>query len=138
MKDRLKYLFVMAGSATMLGVGRWLTPNAAGVGTHEQLGLPPCMFLKLTGIPCPSCGLTTSVSYAAHLQFGASFLTQPFGLLIFLLAFLSIPVAFVLLISPAMWKYKVPTKWSSTAMYAVLVGYGLAWMFKIWHMHGAG
>ncbi|MFQ3593493.1 MAG: DUF2752 domain-containing protein [Gemmataceae bacterium] len=28
--------------------------------THQQLGLPECGFLKGTGVPCPSCGLTTS------------------------------------------------------------------------------
>jgi hypothetical protein len=28
--------------------------------THTQLGLPPCTFYQLTGIPCPSCGMSTS------------------------------------------------------------------------------
>jgi len=30
--------------------------------THQQLGLPPCSFLEITGYPCPSCGMTTSFS----------------------------------------------------------------------------
>ena len=30
--------------------------------THQQLGLPPCTFLEVTGIPCPACGMTTSFS----------------------------------------------------------------------------
>jgi len=135
MKDRLKYVLAISGSAAMLGIGRVLTPNPRGIGTHEQLGLPPCMFLKLTGIPCPSCGLTTSVAYAAHLQFSASFVTQPFGLLIALIAFVSIPVAFVLLVSPSNWALRIPDRSSTLATYVLIAAYGLAWIFKISHMH---
>jgi hypothetical protein len=29
-------------------------------GTHTQMGLGECGFLKYTGVPCPSCGMTTS------------------------------------------------------------------------------
>jgi lysophospholipid acyltransferase (LPLAT)-like uncharacterized protein len=28
--------------------------------THRQLGFPRCTFYDLTGVPCPSCGMTTS------------------------------------------------------------------------------
>ena len=127
----------MAGSAAILGVGRVLTPNPSGVGTHEQLGLPPCMFLKLTGIPCPSCGLTTSVAYAAHLQFGASFMAQPFGLLIALIAFLTVPAALLLLFGPASWKAKIPHRSPSFVSYSLLAAYGVAWLFKITQMHSS-
>src|SRR5262249_12530118 len=30
------------------------------MGIHTQAGLPPCIFQLVTGVPCPSCGLTTS------------------------------------------------------------------------------
>jgi len=35
-------------------------------GTHRQLGLPPCALKLLTGLPCPSCGMTTSISLVMH------------------------------------------------------------------------
>jgi Protein of unknown function (DUF2752) len=37
-------------------------PNgeAAKMGVHQQLGLPPCTFQEVAQIPCPSCGMTTS------------------------------------------------------------------------------
>ncbi len=34
--------------------------------THLQLGLPPCTFRLVTGVPCPSCGMTTSFSLLMH------------------------------------------------------------------------
>jgi Protein of unknown function (DUF2752) len=30
------------------------------MGTHQQLGLPECNFKAMAGLPCPSCGMTTS------------------------------------------------------------------------------
>ncbi len=32
--------------------------------THRQLGLPQCTFKKVTGYPCPSCGMTSSFALA--------------------------------------------------------------------------
>jgi hypothetical protein len=34
--------------------------SAQAMATHRQLGLPPCTFQEVTGMPCPSCGMTTS------------------------------------------------------------------------------
>jgi hypothetical protein len=36
--------------------------SARLMGTHQKLGLPPCTFSEVTGVPCPSCGMTTSFS----------------------------------------------------------------------------
>lgn len=46
----------------MFIVAASLQPAAAGMGTHQQLGLPPCTTVALFGIRCPSCGMTTSWS----------------------------------------------------------------------------
>lgn len=48
---------------TLLIVARTLEPNAGGMGTHQQLGLPPCSSVSMWGMRCPACGMTTSWAY---------------------------------------------------------------------------
>jgi hypothetical protein len=55
----------------VFAVAAWLNPyNADGsprtLATHQQLGLPPCNFYVVTGLPCPSCGMTTSFALLLH------------------------------------------------------------------------
>lgn len=66
----------------MLAVGAWLEPSPDGHGTHAQLGLPACGWVQVLGKPCPTCGMTTAVSLAAHGRPVQSFLTQPAGFLV--------------------------------------------------------
>lgn len=66
----------------MLVVGAHLTPSPEGHGTHEQMGMPPCGFVIATGHPCPTCGMTTAVTLAAHRRPLQAILTQPFGALV--------------------------------------------------------
>jgi hypothetical protein len=68
--------------AGVLGIARWLTPDDRGFGTHEQLGLPPCAFRALVGIPCPSCGMTTSFAYAVRGRLLSAAWTNPGGCLL--------------------------------------------------------
>jgi hypothetical protein len=80
---RLVALAVAVGCLAILLIGVWLEPNGArGISTHTQLGLQPCQFEARLGIPCISCGYTTSVSYFAHGNVLASFYIQPMGFLI--------------------------------------------------------
>jgi len=79
---RWSYALLLLGVLVMVGVGLYLTPDPAGHGTHQQLGLPPCTIYYLTGRPCPSCGLTTSVSAILHGQFGLAWRANPMGFVI--------------------------------------------------------
>lgn len=75
-------LWAGAWAASMLSVlviASVLHPAHAGFGTHEQLGLPPCVWMSTFGEPCPTCGMTTAFTYAAHGSYWHSFLAQPFG-----------------------------------------------------------
>jgi hypothetical protein len=62
----------LSGSLGVLVLARLLTPHRSGLGTHMQLGIPPCAFLKLTTFPCPSCGLTTAFAHMARFDFVAA------------------------------------------------------------------
>lgn len=62
-----------------------LNPAERGLGTHQQLGLPPCSLRVLAGIRCPACGMTTSWSYFARGNWLASVNTNAGGFLLALL-----------------------------------------------------
>jgi hypothetical protein len=76
---RLRGLCVALPCLVTIAVGAWLLPRPEGYGTHEQLGLAPCTFLAKHGWPCPTCGLTTSVSATVHGQFTAAWRANAFG-----------------------------------------------------------
>jgi hypothetical protein len=63
----------------VLGVARWLTPSETGYGTHTQLGLPPCVMKEFLGIPCPSCGMTTSFAWTMDGNLGRALVANPAG-----------------------------------------------------------
>ncbi len=80
---------VVAGG--VLGLARRLEPDGRGFGTHEQLGLPPCSFLVLTGVRCPSCGMTTSFAYVVRGQLWSAARTNVAGGLLALVAIMLVP-----------------------------------------------
>ena len=55
---------ILAGGmlVSLLAVAAWLRPSPQGLGTHQQLGLPPCTMRVVLHLRCPSCGMTTSWS----------------------------------------------------------------------------
>lgn len=135
-QDRTRYLVGAGLSAALLLISRLLHPSADGVGTHRQLGLPPCAFLHFTGVPCPGCGLTTSVAHAARLHFYESIVTQPFGLVIFISAALSVPLSIYFI------RRRVPCaklnrlRGGNLVIYLTIALFILSWLYKIAAMKG--
>lgn len=125
------YIITIPCAAGILFIARFLRPSSSGVGTHEQLGLPACPFYHLTGLPCPSCGFTTSFAYGARFDLLHSFSANPAGFLLFLLTALSIPFCLVFLslrIVPRRVFQGIPIK---PIAYGYLLLLLLSWAYKL-------
>jgi hypothetical protein len=73
-----------------------LEPDPSGLGTHEQWGLPPCTLRQVLGVPCPSCGMTTSFAHFVRGQFFEAAKANTAGLLLAACCVVQIP-----------WSYKI-------------------------------
>ena len=120
-------LIVAGPCLAVIAVAWTLQPRSSGYGTHTQLGLPGCGILAKTGWPCPSCGLTTSVSASVHGQFAAAFRAQPFGLVLFMVLAAAVVVGLAQAITgkaifprPRLW-------WAIAGMGGMLAG----WLWKL-------
>ena len=83
------------GALAVLVLARVLEPDPRGFGTHTQLGLPPCAFAQLTGLGCPSCGLTTSFAHMARGQLTLALRAHGLGPLLFVLTVACVPLGVV-------------------------------------------
>jgi hypothetical protein len=83
---RVIALLIAAACGTVFVLAAIATPNPDGLGSHRTLGLARCEFLHRTGLPCPSCGMTTSFAWFVRGNFLASFYVQPMGFVLAVLA----------------------------------------------------
>ena len=84
------------GLVAVFAVAAWLNPyNADGLpltmATHRQMGLPPCTFFATTGLPCPSCGMTTSFALLVRGDVTNSLRANAVGTLLAVFCVLLIP-----------------------------------------------
>jgi hypothetical protein len=89
-------LAIALGLVAVFGIAAWLNPydvegKARRSETHLQLGLPPCTFRSLTGMPCPSCGMTTSFALLIHGDLENSLRANAVGTLLALFGLAVIP-----------------------------------------------
>jgi len=76
---------------TLLGLAAWLRPSDLGLGTHQQLGLPPCSFRFLVHTRCPTCGMTTAWAHAVRGQVAEGLRANAGGVLLAALAAAAAP-----------------------------------------------
>jgi len=86
-RTRIFAIFTAATLAAPLLLAASLSPAKDGLGTHQQLGLPPCSTRVLLGIRCPACGMTTSWAHFMSGQWRQSAATNLGG---FLLAWMNL------------------------------------------------
>ncbi len=130
-EERRGAAMAAAAIVAVLGLAAILTPDERGLGTHQQLGLPPCMTETVFGIPCPFCGMTTSFSHMAHGQIAEAITVQPAGALGFVVA-AALALGCIVTVATG----TAPTKWKavrhSPYLYAIAgVIIATAWVYKV-------
>ena len=132
-ESRLRYRFyalvVMLGCGAVLGVACYLTPDQAGVGTHEQLGMSECGFYERSGYPCPSCGMTTAFAHVVRGQLFRAFVVQPAGAIAALVIIAAgLASSYVVITGYDMRKFLRNLKWK----WVCLAGLGLILFSWLW------
>lgn len=129
--SRLMALAVLAALLAPLVVAGRLEPDDHGVGTHRQLGMSDCALLVLTGVPCPTCGMTTACALAVRGRWAASWRTQPAGCLLAALLMLGALIAVAGLATGSVWSinwFRVRPVWVVAGAVLFFVA---AWGYKI-------
>lgn len=130
-------LGVALGCLGVLITAGMVRPSPSGVGTHQGLGMYACNFLERTGIPCGSCGMTTSFAWFARGNLLASLYIQPMGLALAMLCAMSVWAGLYIAITgrPVLRLLNlVPARYCLGPLLGLFV---LAWVWKIYiHLHG--
>jgi len=126
---RLRGGAVLAACGMVLYSAWWLEPRVGGYGTHRQLGMPSCSILVRTGVPCPTCGLTTSMALMARGRVGGALVAHPFGVFLFAaVAFLAAAGGFELATGRDTLRKLRPNVWWAVLLIAALTA---GWACKL-------
>ena len=123
---RLRGACVLVPCLAVLVMAACLRPSPAGHGTHTQLRMPPCSFLARTGLPCPTCGMTTSVTAMAHGRFRAAFRAHPFGVVLFCALVAAVGIGGMELVGgqDVLERLRPSPWWIAIGMVALFAGWG--------------
>lgn len=129
--QRLLHAGIVFYCSTGMAILAWLPPNPAGFGTHQALGLPACLFKSVLGIPCPSCGLTTSLAHLLHGEIIASWTVHPAGLFFFAAGLLLIAVNLYGIVVPFRWGVIVARRWFHRTIVSSMGVFLLMWVVRL-------
>jgi len=105
---RTVLVLIALGLVAVFGLAFWINPydengQRRTMETHRQLGLPACTFKVVTGVPCPSCGMTTSFALLVRGDLLGSLYANAAGTLLALCGLLFIPWCLVCVWSRRLW-----------------------------------
>ena len=121
-----------AALALVFAVAWWVNPNPDGLGSHMQLGLPPCNLGRFVGIPCPFCGMTTAFALMMRGDMRMAFWVQPAGVGLFFISLagliLSVGIAVSGRIPRAIVTHPSVIRWAWILAVVMISG---SWLYKI-------
>jgi len=111
----------------MLIVAACLRPDASGYGTHEKLGMQQCSFMVRRGLPCPTCGLTTSLSASVRGRLALAACAHPFGIVLAAALAVLAAAGTLELITARPWLARLRPRlwWLAAGIGGVLVGWAI-------------
>ncbi len=118
----------------VLLVAAWLTPDPRGYGSHEALfGAWPCGFILTTGLPCPTCGMTTAFALMMHARPIDALVAQPAGAILCL----GMIAACILSARIVITGLAPNVNWDRLGAVRLMLGFGVlllaGWGFKLTH-----
>jgi Protein of unknown function (DUF2752) len=129
--QRLAAIAIALAGLVPLVIASTVNPNPTGIGTHTRIGLNNCTLIDRTGIPCFSCGMTTSFAHFVRLNLPASLYVQPMGTTVALAATFAFWAGLYIAVTgrPAHRLLRlIPTRYYLTLLFT----WGtLAWIWKI-------
>jgi hypothetical protein len=128
---RLTGAAVAVCAAAILGLAAWLEPSPTGLGTHSRLGMPPCGWIVMVDVPCPTCGMTTAFAHAAEGDFIAALWAQPMGAVLALAAAMALVVGAYTAATGSRVAVLLARLWGRRAAWTLGLGLGGAWVYKI-------
>lgn len=126
-------VWAFLAGAIMLGllvVARCLSPSPVGMGTHQQLGLPPCTFDTLLGVRCPTCGMTTSWAYTTRGEIALAWQSNPGGVCLAVVSLVCGTWSWAMALRGRYWAL-MSAKWSLAILLAIAALTLFDWVLRI-------
>ena len=117
-------LLLLAGFAVAASV----SPDPQGFGTHQQFGLPPCTIRMLTGVPCPSCGATTSFAHFVRGEWPSAIRANGAAFVLACVCALLIPWCWISMAKGRLWLVSHPERLLITSLLFLSGLFLLQWL----------